>query len=89
MSFGEIANPMTSDGIYSDDESEFLAAADRYKSAYGVKFLTLCDHVKILQSLGWERTNANPSPLFPTRRRIKKAHQAPSQSEHEMLVATV
>lgn len=41
---------------YTEEECEALAAADRYRRARGIKFLSLTQMMQVLRGLGWRKT---------------------------------
>lgn len=49
-------NPAVSEVYYSDEESEFLRAMDEFKMSTGKRFPTLVEALRVLRSLGWERS---------------------------------
>ncbi len=40
---------------YSDEERLFLRAVDGYRLATGKRFLTVCDHLRVLKGMGYRR----------------------------------
>jgi hypothetical protein len=49
-------NPATTDRDYSKDESEFLKAADKYKTENGRPFVSLSEAFRIMtQELGYQK----------------------------------
>lgn len=46
-------NPATVDREYSGEEVEWLKAVEAYQHRTGMKFLTFCQYLEILKSLGY------------------------------------
>ena len=51
-------SPTTSDPDYSDEESAFLAACERYREHMKLRFLRAVDYLAVAKLLGYERRNA-------------------------------
>lgn len=58
---GGCASPATSERVYGPAEAEFLRAVDRYRVAAGLRFVSACDHFRILLDLGYRKPDeTNP-----------------------------
>lgn len=50
----------TSDYEFSEQETEFLLAIERFKKTTGKQFPTWTDALRVLRSLGWEQKTTAP-----------------------------
>ena len=48
-------DPTGTDPVYTDDETEFLLAVDRYKRESKRQFPTLRELLEVIRSLGWRK----------------------------------
>ncbi len=58
----KLCHPVTSVTDYTADELEYLAAIDAYCTQARRRFLTACEHLALVRSLGYRRVAA-PGPL--------------------------
>lgn len=49
--------PKADNGIFSDEESEFVMAVDKFKRLNQCPFPRLTDYLFILKQLGWRKAN--------------------------------
>lgn len=56
-----LPSPLTTDREYSPDEMEFLRAIDAYRATHHTAFVTNCEYLLILKSLGYQKCPA-PQP---------------------------
>lgn len=66
-----LIDPTTCERDYSDDETEFMKAMDRYKRENRRPFPTWSEVLEVLRSLGYRRV-AEPTDL-PTGKRVQPA----------------
>lgn len=46
-------DPVTSERIYSGEETAFLRACDSYRGTYQMRFMNACDYLTILKTMGY------------------------------------
>lgn len=68
-----LIDPTTCERDYSDEETEFMKAMDRYKRENRRPFPTWSEVLEVLRSLGYRRV-AEPTPL-PSSKKEKKGNE--------------
>ncbi len=71
---GKLYSPLTSEIDYTEEETQFLIAMDKYRRMNSRPFPTVREFLAVLISLGYRRTEeASAAPVFGVRGRATDA----------------